>query len=154
MKKTALYILIAVFIIVLVLYVNISNAIEKQKKAEHFNNEYEIYLDKELSGTDIATIINRAIENNEKNSIPKDEKGFYLNDDEKTIKVELNMISYNKEGEIIYNTFQMEAVNALGITNFLANYNTANFRCSKIEYHQKTGQVSKIVIEQNEEKIG
>lgn len=151
MKRTALYILISAFIIVLVLYVNISNAIEKQRKAENFNNEYEIYLNKNLSGTDIATIINKAIENNEKKSIPKDEKGFYLNNEETTIKVELNMISYNEKDEIIYNTYQMEAVNGLGITSFLSHYNTASFKCSKIEYHKKTGQVSKIVIEQNEE---
>ncbi len=151
MKKTVLYILIAVFIIVLVLYVNISNAIAKQRKAENFNNQFEMYLNKEISGTDIATIINRAIENNEKNSIPKDEKGFYINNEETTIRVELNMISYNEENEVIYNTYQMEAVNKLGISSFLSNYNTASFKCSNIEYHQKTGQVSKIIIEQNEE---
>ena len=151
MKKTALYILIAAFIIVLVLYVNISNAIAKQKKAENFNSEYEIYLDKKLSGTDIATIINKAINNNEENAIPKDEKGLYINNNETTIKIELNMISYNEKEEIVYNTYQMEAVNSLGITKFLSNYNTANFKCSSIEYHQKTGQVSKIIIEQVEE---
>lgn len=151
MKKTALYILIAAFIIVLVLYVNISNAITKQKKADNFNSEYEIYLDKKLTGTDIATIINKAIENNEKNSNLKDEKGFFIDNGENTIKVELNMISYNEEDEIIYNTYQMEAVKGVGITNFLSNYNTANFKCSNIEYHKKTGQVSKIIIEQVEE---
>lgn len=151
MKKTVLYILIAVFLIVLVLYVNISNAIAKQRKAESFNNQFEMYLNKEISGTDIATIINRAIENNEKNSIPKDEKGFYINNEETTIRVELNMISYNEENEVIYNTYQMEAVNKLGISSFLSNYNTASFKCSNIEYHQKTGQVSKIIIEQNED---
>lgn len=152
MKKTALYILIAVFIIVLVLYVNISNAISKQKKAENFNYQFEMYKNKKLSGVDIATIINKAIDNNERNENLKDEKGFYINNEETTIKVELNMISYNKEGEIIYNTYQMEAVNGLGISNFLSNYNTAIFKCSEINYHQRTGQVSKIVIEQQEDK--
>ena len=149
MKKTVLYILLAVFIIVLVLYVNISNAIAKQRKAENFNNQFEAYLNKDLSGNDIATIINKAIDNNEKNSIQKDEKGFYIDNGETTIRVELNMISYNEENEIVYNTYQMEAVDKLGIASFLENYNTATFKCSNIEYHQKTGQVSKIVIEQN-----
>ena len=152
MKKTILYILVLVSITVIVLYVNISNSIAKQRKAENFNKQYEIYLNKNLSGAEIATIINKAIENNEKNEISKDDKGFYLDNGETTVKVELNMISYNEKKEIIYNTYQMEAVAGLGITNFLSNYNTAVFKCSKIEYHKKTGRVSKIIIEQSEEE--
>ena len=148
MKRTVLYILIAVFLIVLVLYVNISNAIEKQRKADNFNYQFEMYKDRDLSGTEIATIINKAIDNNERNNITKDEKGFYIDNNETSIKVELNMISYNKEGEVVYNTYQMEAVNGLGITTFLSNYNTATFRCANIDYHQKTGQISKITLEQ------
>ncbi len=151
MKKTALYILIAAFIIVLVLYVNISNAIEKQKKTDNFNSQYELYLNRNLSGTEIATIINKAIENNEKNGNKKDEKGFYIDNNETTIEVELNMINYGQEDEIVYNTYKMEAIKGIGITEFLDNYNTAKFKCIKIDYHQKTGQVSKITIEQQKD---
>lgn len=148
MQRTALYILIASFIIIIVLYVNISNAIARQKKADSFNSQYEMYLNRKLSGTEIATILNKAIENNEKNNNPKDDKGFYIDNNETTIKVELNMINYGQDDEILYNTYQMEAINGIGIQAFLANYNTAKFKCTHIDYHAKTGQVSKITIEQ------
>ena len=150
MKRTVLYILLAVFIIVLIIYVNISNAEKQHRKAAYFNKEYEMYLNKELSGANIATIINKATENNEKNSNLKDKKGFYIDNGENTIKVELKMISYNEEGEIVYNTYQMEAIKGIGITTFMKNYNTAKFKYSNIEYHKKTGQVSKIIIEEVE----
>lgn len=150
MKRTVLYILVVVFIMVSIIYLNISNAEKQQREASYFNKEYEMYLNKELSGANIATIINKATENNEKNSNPKDKKGFYIDNGENTIKVELKMISYNEEDEIVYNTYQMEAIKGIGITAFMQNYNTAKFTCSNIEYHKKTGQVSKIIIKEME----
>lgn len=150
MKRIVLYILLTVFIIVSLIYANISNAEKQQRKAAYFNKEYEMYLNRELSGANIATIVNKATENNEKNSNPKDKKGFYIDNGENTIKVELKMISYNEEGEIECNTYQMEAIKGIGVTAFMKNYNTAKFKCSNIEYHKKTGQVSKIVIQEIE----
>ena len=58
----------------------------------------------------------------------------------------INAFVFNTE--IVYNTYKMEAIKGIGITEFLDNYNTANFKCIEIQHHKKTGQVSKIIIEQ------
>lgn len=144
MKKTLTIVLTIFFIIVAILTVNIKAKQDDEKALKQFNQEYEVYLGKKVYGTEVTTIINKAIENNTTHNIQKDDKGMYINDNKYCIKVELNMITVEK-------TYQMEQMYNAGLTEFVKNFNIIDFECSSIEYHKETGRVSKIVFTQLEE---
>lgn len=146
MKKILICLIIVLVTITIVVSMWISGNNTKLAKIKENNQKYEIYLDKEVFGTDVTTVINRAIDDNERREIPKDEKGFFIQNDTNSIKVELIMLNGdNKE------TYQMETLNKVGLSGFIKNFNLINFKCSKIEYHDKTKLISKIVFEQIEE---
>ena len=145
MKKGLILILIALIVGIAASVGYISNKYTKTSEIQKINKEYELYKDKELLGTDVTTAINKALDSNERNEIPKDEKGFYIENDTNSIKVEI--IMYNEDD---VKTYQMETIQKVGITGFINNFNLINFTCSKIEYHEKTKMVSKIVFEQVE----
>ncbi len=80
MKKTVIYILLILFIILIIVLVNISNNNMKINNVKEFNSQFEQYKGKEIYGADILTIINKAIDNNEKYEIKKDENSEYIDD--------------------------------------------------------------------------
>ena len=143
MKKVLILILIALIVGIAVSVGYISNKYTKTSEIQKINKEYEFYKGKELLGTDVTTAINKALDSNERNEIPKDEKGFYIENDTNSIKVEI--IMYNEDEP---KTYQMETIQKVGITGFINNFNLIDFTCSKIEYHEKTKMVRKIVFEQ------
>ena len=136
--KKIIIILIALLFCIMVAIIFFLNSIEaKQKMAKQFNLEYEQYLNKEIYGTDVGTILNKAIDHNETYKIKKDEQGIYIPDDENSIKIEIKF-SLN---ETIY---LMETIYKVGTTEFIRNFNTATFKGEVIAYHEKTGKISKI----------
>ena len=50
---------------------------------------YEQYLEKEILGTDIATVINKAVDDNEKAFIKKDDENRYIQNDTNSINIEV-----------------------------------------------------------------
>ena len=125
MKKTIFFILILVIVSIILIYMNILDKQNQLKEARMFNSEYEVYQNKEiLYGTDVITIINKAIRNNEKNDIAKDDKGYYIDDENNTIKVDLYMAMNDT-------TYEMETIEKVGISQFISNFNLAEFRCSR-----------------------
>ena len=116
------------------------------KKTQEQNQEYEIYLNKKIYGTDVITVINKATNQNNKNNVEKDKNGFFIENNENSIKVQLNLIY---EQELV--TYEMETLTKVGIEGFVKNFNTIRFKCVKIEYHESTKKVKTIVFEQIEE---
>ncbi len=143
MKKTIIILLIPIAIIIFSTcgLLITKNTTIRQIKQE--NRQYEYYLGKTILGTDITSIINKAIDQNEKNKIPKDEKGYYIENDEDSIKIEIEMITIEK-------TYPMEEFYKNDMTNFVENFNLIQFKCTNIEYHKKTGKISKITFKQME----
>ena len=143
MKKALLLVLLPISIILfsvfgLLITLNTTNKLIKKE-----NSEYEYYLGKEVYGTDVTTVINKAIDQNERNKIPKDEKNYYIENNENSIKIELKMITIEK-------TYPMEEIYNHDIHLFVNNFNLVKFKCTNIEYHKKTGKISKITFEQLE----
>jgi len=68
---------------------------------------------------------------------------LYIENEIDSIKVELKMIT-------IENTYNMEAIYANGMTNFVANFNIVKFKCADIQYHKSTGRISRITFEELE----
>ena len=139
MKKALVVILTIFLIIITVLTINIKAKQDDEKSIKEFNQEYEKYLGQQIYGTEVTTIINKAIENNTKYNIPKDDKGMYINDNKYCIKIELNMITVEK-------TYQMEQLYKAGLTEFVKNFNVIAFECTSIEYHKETGRISKYLL--------
>ena len=141
MKKTVLIIAIPIVIILFSicgLFITQKTTIRNIKK---YNSQYEYYINKSIYGTELVTLINKVINENEINKVEKDEKGFFIENNENSIKVNIKM---NTNGK----TYQMETFYNNDITKFVENFNLVKFRCNKIEYHKKSGRVSKLYFEE------
>lgn len=140
MKKIFIIIAIIVVIIVGLGFWYLSSKTNYSVIQEE-NKEYEAYKDQNVYGLDVATVINKAVDRNTKNKIEKDDKGYFIQNDKNSIEVEINMID-NEE------TYKMETLFNAGTEQFVQYYGSENFRCSKIEYHKKTGRIKYILFEQ------
>ena len=153
MKKVILGILLVVMIVIIIIFIKINTNIAKKKEVLDFNQEYEAYLEKDLYGIDVVSVINKAMDNNETYHIPRDENGRYIEDGKNSIKVELQLISKvnEKTDEYTMVTHPMERIQEVGLEGFITNFNLTRFQCTTIEYHKETGRVSKLVFVQIEE---
>lgn len=140
MKKFIIFFAVSIIIICIISYIFI-NYKANYNVAKISNLEFENYLNKELYGTDVSTLINRAVDNNEKNSVQKNNKGVYLNNDKNSINIEIKM----KDDD---STYKMEMFYKNGIQNFIKYYGNIKFKCTKIEYHQVTKKVKYMLFEQ------
>lgn len=140
MKKIAIFLAIIIIIIcgISYLYLNYKAEYNTSKKA---NMEFERYLNEEVYGADLATIINRAIDNNQKNEVERNNKGIYLDNNQNSINMEIKMI----DDDSIY---QMETIYNGGIQNFINYYNKIKFKCVEIKYHNSTSKVKYMLFEQ------
>lgn len=140
MKKVFIFFIVIVIIVCVILFQYNSYKRTKNNIATE-NAEFEQYLNEEIYGIDIATIINKSIDKNEKNKIQKDENELYIENDENSIKVEV----YIKENET---TYKMEQIYKQGTEQFVQFFINEKFKCSKVEYHKKTGKIKYILFEQ------
>ena len=83
MKKTLIIILSLLLVIVAVVGLYINNTRKLVKYAEKNNKEYENFYQQEILGTTLISIINKAINDNEKNGVPKEEGTIYYQDNNK-----------------------------------------------------------------------
>ena len=139
MKKVVIGILLIV-IIILALFITWYNQNLKQiKEVNSFNNEFEGFLDREITGVDLTTIMNKAIENNNKYEIQKDSKGAYQNNGKNSIEI---IVKPTKDGD----SYLMEAFELVGMKDFTKNFGAVIFKSTKVEHHEN-GRISKIVFE-------
>ena len=110
------------------------------------NKQYEGYLENQIYGTDVVTLINKAISANDKNHIEKDEKGQYVSNHQNSILIDLVMITDEEKEETT--TYRMEAIAKVGTSAFIKNFNTVKFECTKKEYHEETGKLAYIELTQ------
>ncbi len=141
MKKFFTIMVIIVLIIVAVVAYKYSTYKTNILRVQKLNKEYETYTEGEILGTSLITVINKAIDSNEKNEIKKDDKNMYIENDTTSIKIEIKFL----EAE---NTFEMERIQKLGSEEFIKNYAVMNFKCTKKEYHQKTNSIKYMLFEQ------
>ncbi len=142
--KKIIYFLIFVFIIVIVMtsiYINYKVTLKKIKED---NLQFEYYNQKEITGTDIATLINKAVDSNIKFNVGKDSKGKYIENNENSINIEIYIADNNK-------TYNMEILYNGGIDKFVKNYGNIKFKCTQIDYHEITKRVKKVYFRQIEE---
>mgnify|MGYP004694791139 FL=1 len=140
MKKIFIFVTIIIVIICIIAF-QYNSYKRNQNAITSENSEFDQYLDKEVYGIDLATIINKSVDKNEKNKISKDEKGFFIENDMNSIKVQI----YIKENE---KTYEMEQIYKQGTEQFVQFFINEKFKCSKVEYHKKTGRIKYMLFEQ------
>ena len=133
MKKVAIFFIIIILIICAIFAMYISYK-ANYNISKNSNLSFEKYLNEEVYGSELATVINRAIDRNEKNEVEKNNKGIYQNNDTNSINIEIKML----DDDTIY---QMETFYRGGIQNFINYY-------SNIKYHSSTNQVKYMLFEQ------
>lgn len=140
MKKLAIFVFLIIAIISTISYLYLSN-VNTYRNAQKENIKFEIYKDKEITGSEVTTLINKAIDQNKQNEISKDNKGKYIENDENSINIDIKFI----DNDVTYN---MEKIFDSGVEIFLAYYRNINFKCSDVKYHNKTNKIKYMLFEQ------
>ena len=140
MKKLIVIILCLVGVVLSVFAVKYMNYKSEIAQIKEENLEFEAYLNKQILGTELTTFINKAIDNNERFNVLKDEQGFYIKNDINSIEIEIKIT----DDDTIY---KMETLYNGGIVDFVQYYNSIYFECTKIEYNN-LGKVCYLLFEQ------
>ena len=146
MKKTVIIILTAVLVICSMILSKYYENNDKKNEINQFNVKYEKYKDSEITGRDIATIINQAVNDNEQAYIQKDKSGIYIQNDTNSISIEIQITDFAKERK-----YKMETLYGGGIAEFVKYYGDILFKYAEINYNSH-GRVKYILFEQIKNK--
>ena len=114
MKKYILLLCIVIIIVSIIGYIYSRYQIQQKDYMNH-NKYYENYYEKEITGNDLASIINKALDYNETQKIEKDDNGNYKNNGKTSIIVEVKF----KDSDDIFKT---ERISKLGINLFIKKH--------------------------------
>lgn len=140
MKKTIILISCVMLIILALVIGKYLNYRAKYNEIKEQNLQYEYYYQKDIYGTEIATVVNKAVNQNEKNEVPKNENGKYIQNETNSIKIEIHM----SDNETLYD---METLYNGGMTTFVQYYSSIKFTCTDIIYND-SGKVKYMYFEQ------
>lgn len=140
MKKIAIFFIIIIAIVSTVAYIYL-NQIATNRTLQKENAQFDIKKDQEMIGQELATIMNRVLNTNEKNEIPKNNKGEFIENDENSIKMDITFTDVDV-------TYAIERIGQAGIASFVKNYREITFKCTEVQYHKKTGKIKYMRFEQ------
>lgn len=141
MKKTLIILILLIIAIIAVVIYQYNSYNRKLAETKRINKEYENFTENEILGTSLITLINKAIDSNEKNSISKNDKGLYIENETTSIKIEVKFLESD-------NIFSMESIGRLGSEEFTKNYGAFSFKCTKKTYHEKANNIKYLLFEQ------
>lgn len=141
MKRRILVILGIFIIILLFIAYLLYNYNKGIIQSQSFNKEYEQFYNKTILGIDLASLITKSMDYNERNNIDKDDKDRYYIETDNSILIEVKFSEKEK-------SVRMEDILNQGIENFNKYYKAANFKCTKIEYHEENKKVKSLYFEQ------
>lgn len=140
MKKIAIFLLIIIGIVSTISYLYL-NSINNQRIAQKENIKFEIYKDEEITGAEVTTLINKAINSNQQNEVEKDKKGRYVDNATNSINIDIKFI----DNDVTYN---IEKIYNNGMDKFLTYYRDIKFKCVDVQYHDKTQKIKYMLFEQ------
>ncbi len=139
--KIIVIIAVILIIIVSIIFANYAEYRNKRSKIESLNQEFLIYENSDVQVNVLITLMNRAIEMNKQNNIAQDEQKRFYENDENSIKIFLEIKS---RGSVI----PMEDLilgEKAGIGKVSYAFSDMSFQITNVEFHEKTGQVKKII---------
>lgn len=148
MKKIVYSIIIIVIVTISIISANYVHYIQNKLKIEKTNNEFTQYEGKRLQINIVVTLMNKAIQKNIENEIQQGENKIFLENDTNSIKVFLEIKSRNSiipMEELILNE-------KAGVEKVEYAFSDLLFNITKIEYHEKTKQIKKVIITAQEEQ--
>jgi len=148
MKKPLILIIIIIIIAIVPIMMKFSAYQNAQNEIKKFNLTYEKYLEKSMYGSEVGSIINSVIDNNEKYNIKKDENFRFIDDDKYCIIVEINIPTLDENGNEVEDLYRMEAIDELGVDRFVANFSIYKFECQEKKYNS-VGRINYIKIKMN-----
>ena len=140
MKKIAIFLLIIISIVSTISYLYL-NSISNQRIAQKENIKFEIYKDEEITGAEVTTLINKAINSNQQNEVEKDKKCRYIDNETNSINIDIKFI----DDDVTYN---IEKIYNNGMDKFLTYYRDIKFKCVDVQYHDKTQKIKYMLFEQ------
>ncbi len=140
MKKVIIFLVGIGIIVAIVSYVYFNYRI-MTNEAKRENMQYENLYEKEIYGTELATLINKVVDDNIKNEVEKEDNGLYEDNGKNSIRVD---IQFTDDDRI----HTLEEIYNGGTEVFVQYYNQIKFKCTKIEYHEQTGRVRYLYFEQ------
>lgn len=141
MKKTIIILIAVIIVLVSIIGIKYSSYLVNLNEIKIENAKYEKYINQEIYGIDLATLINKSVDQNVKKEIENDEKGIFISNDKDSIHIEI----YMQDNET---TYKMETIHNAGIEKFVQYYGDIKFKCSKTDYHKKTGKIKYMLFEQ------
>ena len=114
MKRNIIFIVAIFLVVIAIITYSFYNIKRAEKESSQNNRAYQSFYNQEVLGTDVISIINKAIDSNEKNAVDKDEKGHYIDNNKNSIIIE---IKFKEQEQII----KMEAIEKSGEQKFLIN---------------------------------
>ena len=140
MKK--FLILFAIIIIIIsIIWFKYINYIQEYNTTQSLNAEFEKYYQKNIYGTELTTIINKAVDENSKNKVEKNEKNQFLDNNTNSINIDIKIIDTNK-------IYSMESFYMSGMEKFVQYYGSIKFKCTKIDHHKSTNKIKYLYFEQ------
>jgi len=116
MKKTIILICTILLVIITIFVVQVKNYNTENQRLQRQKEVYEAYNGKTIFGNDVATIINKVADDNQKNTQKIEVKIQFLESDD---------------------TYSSEQILKQGIEKFIQNYGSRTFKCSNIDYDGK-----------------
>ena len=142
MKKTIVYIISIVIVICVLIASKLITNKEYMVEIKKFNTKYEKYIKNDVIGTEVASIINQAVDDNEYERIKKDKNGKYIQNDINSINIEVKITEFSEE-----QIYTMETLYNGGMNQFVKYYGQIRFKASKVEYNENK-KIKYILFEQ------
>lgn len=140
MKKIAIFLFIIIVIVSTITYIYL-NYQASYHNAQKDNRQFQIYQEQEMSGAELTSLINKAINYNQKNEVKQDSEGRYIDNGENSLNIDIKFI----DDDITYN---IEKIYKKGMNVFLSYYRDIKFKCKEVQYHNNTKKISYMLIEQ------
>lgn len=140
MKRKAIIISSILVICVIVVYFSVFHSLIFSMKSGNAI-EYEQYTKNEIYGTDLITVINKAMDQNEHNGIKKDENLRYISNELNSINIDIKFLEKEE-------CVPMVSIYKAGIEQFIKFYGKRKFKCSEMKLHNNTKNVGYIKFEE------
>ncbi len=137
MKKYFILVLNLLIIVSAIVVININNNNKAEKEKQNYNSEFEFYNKEYVLGTDITTIINKAIDQNIKHNVQKDSSGFFINNNTNSIHINVLFDEITDNS----NTYKMEELEKKGLEKFNSLFGNSYYKCLEVTYHESTGLI-------------
>ena len=141
MKKWIGILIIIVLVVVTAAIYNYNSYRSDFLSKQQLNQEYDNFVEGEIVGTSLMTLINKTMDLNKKNNVQLDNNKLYIDNDIDSIKIDVKFLESDE-------TYPMESIAKQGSERFIKNYAAASFKCIKKIYHKKTNNIKYLLFEQ------